>query len=137
MNGIDPPGPFYADPPFAAPPDIVLELPAPLSVNRTRRIDWASYPKVKAWMLRADAMFLMQKRKLAKPIAGRYELIITLRDGSRIDADNTAKLCIDTVRRLALVEDDDPKHLRRLTVEFGKVAGCRVTIRPMGENIDG
>lgn len=111
--------------------DIVLDLPAPLSVNRTRRIDWKSYPKVKAWIRQADAHFLMQKRKLAPAIKGRYEIIITLRDGSAIDADNTAKLLIDTVRRFNLVSDDNPTFMRKVTLEFGEVEGCRVTVRPL------
>lgn len=109
--------------------DIVLDLPAPLSVNRTRRIDWKTYPKVKAWLREADGLFLMQKRTLAPAIKGRYEIIITLRDGSSIDLDNTPKLLIDTVRRFNLVSDDDPSHMRRVTLEFGDVEGCRVTVR--------
>ena len=120
-----------SNPPFAVPADIVLDLPAPLSVNRTRRIDWKSYPKVKAWIREADGLFLMQKRKLAPAIKGRYEIIITLRDGSAIDADNTTKLLIDTVRRFNLVTNDDPKHMRKVTIEFGAVDGCRVTVRPI------
>ena len=122
----------FSDPPFAAPPDIVLELPAPLSVNRTRRIDWKAYPKVKAWIKQADALFLMQKRKLAPAIKGRYEIIITLRDGSAIDADNTLKVLCDFVHRVNLVSDDSPAFMRRVTIEFGTVDGCRVTVRPVG-----
>lgn len=123
--------PEFADRPFGVPPDIVLDLPAPLSVNRTRKIDWKAYRKVKAWQADADVLFLAQKRKLPPPIAGRYELLLTLRDGSRIDADNTAKIVIDAVRRFKLVADDSPKHMRRLTIQFGEVGGCRVTVRPM------
>jgi Holliday junction resolvase RusA-like endonuclease len=135
MIGIRPSGlPFFDevrfDAPFTVPPDIVLDLPSPLSVNRTRKIDWTAYAKTREWVARADAMFLAVKRKLPPPIRGRYEIFITLKEG-RIDADNAVKLLVDTVRRFGLVEDDDPKHLRRLTVEFGPVEGSRVTIRPM------
>jgi Holliday junction resolvase RusA-like endonuclease len=107
---------------------ITLDLPAPLSVNRTRRIDWKNYPKVKEWLRQADAHFLMQKRHLPPPIAGQYGITITLQDGSRIDADNTVKLIIDTIRRYGLVIDDNPTHMRRVVIEFGDVQGCRVTI---------
>lgn len=110
---------------------IVLNLPAPLSVNRTRKIDWANHRKVKEWQRQADALFLMQKRGLAPPITGRYELTLTLPDGSKADLDNCCKLAIDTVRRFRLVTDDSPKFMRRLVVEFGDVDGCRVTVRPM------
>ena len=109
--------------------DIVLDLPNPLSVNRTRKIDWKNYKHVKAWQQQADASFLMQKRGLSPAIKGRYEIIITLREGSRIDADNTAKLIIDCVRRFNLVSDDDPAHMRKITIEFGNVEGCRVIVR--------
>lgn len=113
---------------------IVLELPAPLSVNRTRKIDWANYHKVKQWRDQADALFLTQKRKLGPPIIGQYEAVVTLRDGSRIDADNTLKLLLDAVRRFGLVSSDSPKFLRRLVVEFGEVAGCRITLNPLDNN---
>lgn len=118
------------DPPFACPPDIVLDLPAPLSVNRTRKIDWANHRKVKAWVREADMGFLLQKRKLPPAIVGRHEIIITLAENTRIDADNTTKLAIDMIRRWHLVSDDSPQFMRRLTVEFGDVEGCRVTVRP-------
>ena len=117
------------DLPFAPPLDIVLDLPTPLSVNRTRKIDWKNYKKVTAWQRQADACFLMQKRTLASPITGRYEIILTLRDGSQTDADNTPKLVIDTLRRFRLVNDDNPTHMRKITIEFGDVEGCRVTMR--------
>jgi len=108
---------------------ITLRLPEPLSVNRTRRIDWKNYPKVKAWIKHADGLFLTQKRGLGKPITGEYEITITLRDGSLTDLDNTCKAILDVVRRFGLVTDDDPKHMKRLVVEFGDVEGCRVDIR--------
>ena len=108
---------------------IVLTLPSPLSVNRTRRIDWRNHAKTKEWLRQADAHFLMQKRGL-KPITGPFEITITLRDGSQTDADNAAKLLIDTVRRFGLVTDDSPRFMRRVIIEFGDVEGCRVAIRP-------
>ena len=119
------------NPPFAVLPDIVLNLPAPLSVNRTRKIDWANHKKTTAWLRQADAHFLLQKRGLPPPILGRYEIILTLRDGSQIDADNCSKIAIDVIRRFRLVADDDPTHMRKVTIEFGDVVGCRVIVRPM------
>ena len=120
------------DAPFAVPPDIVLSLPAPISVNRTRRIDWNNYPKVKDWMRQADALFLSQKRKLPPAIKGRYEVIITLAEGSRIDADNSVKLLIDSLRRFQLVVNDDPTRMRKVTIQFGKIEeGCQVIVRPI------
>jgi Holliday junction resolvase RusA-like endonuclease len=109
---------------------IVIDLPAPLSVNRTRRIDWRAKRRIDAWQKNADAHFLLQKRGL-QPVTGRFEILITLRDGSQIDADNAVKGVIDAVRRFRLISDDDPTHMRRVIVEFGEApSGCRVTIRP-------
>jgi len=123
--------PDVSNPPFAVPPDIVLDLPAPLSVNRTRRIDWQNYKHVKAWQREADGMFQMQKRGLPPAILGRYEIIITLSDVSVIDLDNSIKILVDTVRRFKLVTDDSPKFMRQVTIKFGDVEGSRVTVRPV------
>jgi hypothetical protein len=43
---------------------VILDLPAPLSVNRTRRIDRRSMPAQREWKRKADALFLLQKRRL-------------------------------------------------------------------------
>ena len=111
---------------------ITLNVPSPLSVNKTRRIDWREHAKTKEWLRQADAQFLLQKQALAgQAITGPFELTLTLRDGSRKDLDNCCKIAIDAVRRYRLVTDDDPAHMRRLVVEFGDVEGCRVTIRSM------
>ena len=110
--------------------DITILCPPPLSVNRTRKIDWCNHKRVKEWLRQADALFLTQKRGLPPPILGRYEIIITLQYGSRLDADNAAKSIIDLVRRFGLVTNDDFEHMRRVTIEFGDVPeGCRVTLR--------
>ena len=119
------------DVPFAPPIDIVLDLPLPLSVNKTRKIDWKSYKKTTAWLRQADAHFLMQKQRLPPPILGRFEITIMLREGCQRDADNCAKSAIDAMRRFRLISDDDPSHMRRVVIEFGDVEGCRVTIRSM------
>jgi hypothetical protein len=125
-------GELMYDPPFAVPPDIVLSLPAPISINRSRRIDWNNYPKVKEWIRQADALFLSQKRKLPPAIKGRYEVIITLQDGSQTDADNSPKLLIDFIRRVQLVTNDNPKYMRQVTILFGEVdEGCQIVIRPI------
>lgn len=109
-----------------------LSLPAPLSVNATRRIDWRNYPKVKAWLAEADGIFLQQKRALMPlAIKGPFEVTIVLRDGSRIDADNAIKAVIDVLRRFRLVADDRPELMRRVVVEFGDVEGCQVTVNPV------
>lgn len=127
--------PSMTDPPFAAPPDIVLDLPPPPSVNRTRRVDWSAIRGVKAWQNVANAYVLAAKGRAISPLKlakiSRFELLVVLSEHhSKIDLDNGLKALIDYLRRIELIEDDSPKHMRRLVVEFGLAPmGCRVTVR--------
>jgi hypothetical protein len=119
---------------------IELELPAPLSVNRTRKIDWREKKKADEWQRRADALFLTQKRGLAgKAIQGRFEASIVLGEDCRLDLDNAAKALIDMAKRFGLVVDDGPKYMRRVTLEFGEVpkGSCRLILRPWDSGDNG
>jgi Holliday junction resolvase RusA-like endonuclease len=124
----------FIERPFGIPEDIVLDVPVPLSVNRSRKIDWRSHAKFKAWQKQADAHYLLVKRKLqGKKITGRYELIIIIDEKqSGCDGDNLTKSLTDFVVRCGLVTDDSPKYCRQWTVKFGVApAGCRIILRPI------
>lgn len=108
---------------------IVLDLPKPLSVNRTRRIDWRAKPAIDRWVKSADAL-VNEPRAPAethqRALRGDYHPT----DRERDRWDNTPKHVIDYARRLELVDNDDPKRMRRLTIEFGEAPeGCRLTLR--------
>lgn len=124
------------DPPFAVPPVIVLDLPAPPSVNKVRRVNWAAVRCVKAWHNVANSYVLAAKGRTISPLrltkVPRFELhIVMSEDHTKIDLDNGLKALIDYLRRIELIEDDSPKHMRRLVVEWGKAPfGCRVTVKP-------
>lgn len=122
------------DRPFGCPPDTVLDLPAPLSVNKTRKIDWASRPKFKAWRKTADDLLRIAWARGRKPpiIPGCFEAVIVLSESvSSIDIDNGIKSLLDYAKRIECIVDDSPKYLRRLVVEFGDVPeGCRLILRP-------
>lgn len=128
--------PSYSDPPFAVPSaDIILDLPAPPSVNLTRRIDWSAVRHVKAWQNVANAYVLAAKGRKLSPLRlskiPRFELHVVMSERSKIDLDNGLKALIDYLRKIELIEDDSPKHMRRLVVEFGRAPmGCRVTVKP-------
>jgi hypothetical protein len=108
---------------------IVLDLPAPLSVNRTRRIDWAAKPRIRAWVRRADALVMSQGR-LPKRISGQFEAKLIYPEHGAIDLDNGPKGILDYARRLELIADDSPKYMRRVTLEFGEVPeGCRLILQ--------
>ena len=44
--------PSFANPPFACPPDTILDVPLPPSVNRTRKIYWRGHRQHEAWTTR-------------------------------------------------------------------------------------
>src|SRR5262249_31667769 len=127
------------DRPFALPPreliTTVLDLPAPPSVNRTRKIDWKMAPKFKGWTQAADNLVLAAKSRSVNPLGlrkvpGRFELRIVLSEAhTGLDLDNGIKWTIDYLRRIDLIVDDSPKYLRRLVVEWGAAPqGARITI---------
>jgi Holliday junction resolvase RusA-like endonuclease len=116
---------------------ITIDLPVPPSVNRTRKVDWRSCKAKTAWTKSADALVLAAKCRQISPIIlakhKTFELLITLSEHhTKIDLDNGIKWLIDYLRRIELIEDDGPKHLRRLTVEWGLAPeGARVTVTPV------
>jgi hypothetical protein len=113
---------------------VIIDLPAPMSVNRTRRINYASMPDQKAWKQQADNLYLMQKRGLEK-IEGHFEVQITICSSCRLDLDNGVKLLIDTARSYGLVPDDSPRFLRKITVMFGDAPeGARLMITSANPN---
>ena len=127
--------PSMTDPPFAAPPDIVLDLPAPPSVNRTRKLDFTSLRITNEWKAVANAYVLAAKARKNSPLrlskVQKFELHVVMAEGSRTDLDNGLKILIDYLRKIEAIENDSPKHLRRLVVEFGHAPfGCRVTVKP-------
>lgn len=116
---------------------VTLDLPPPPSVNRTRKVDWSARAVVRAWTTVADTYVLAAKGRQIDPLRltkiARFELQILLSEHhTRIDLDNGLKAVIDYLRRIELIEDDSPKHMRRLTIEWGRAPfGCRVVVRPM------
>lgn len=120
-------------PPTVRKPAVVCaDLPAPMSVNRTRRIDWKAKRAIDAWTRQADALVLSNggARRLGK-ITGRFEVTICFDESvTGIDLDNGPKQAIDFCRRLELIENDSPKYMRRVVLEWGTApTGCRVTLR--------
>ncbi len=129
--------PSMTDPPFAVPPDITLDLPAPPSVNRTRKLDFSSLRIVNAWKAVANEYVLVAKRRKEGPLKlnkiSKFELHVVFAETSKLDLDNGLKALIDYLRKIELIENDSPKHMRRLVVEFGHAPfGCRITVKPIG-----
>lgn len=123
----------FADPPFACPPDTILYLPPPPSVNRTRRVDWANAKHHQRWIAAADAEVMAAggMRHLPK-ILGTFEALLIIDEHlNNLDLDNACKAVIDYARRLGLIVNDDKKHMRKVTIEWGHAPrGCRLILRP-------
>lgn len=122
--------------------DIVLDLPAPISVNTIRRFDFSASKKLSEWKKHADQYVLAAKRHPENPVRleriARFEIEIVLHeDHVKIDADNSAKHLIDYLRMIEVIENDAPKNLRKLTVMWGHApAGCRVTVKPLPTSVN-
>lgn len=124
-------GPSMADAPFHCPPDIVLDLPPPVSVNKLRKVDWDGAKLAKNWRRVANGYLMMVKARPAR--IERFEILLVLDESTvRCDADNAIKMVVDYLRAVEMILDDSPKHMRRVVVEWGDAPlGCRVTIKPL------
>lgn len=135
--------PSYSDPPFACPPDIVLDLPVPPSVNKLRKADWASFQLGREWMRGADAYVFAAKCRHENPLKldriPRYELTVIVDEKQTgMDLDNCLKALIDYLVRVRIVENDAKKNLRRLIVEWGHAPhGVRVIVKPVELSVNG
>ena len=126
--------PSTAQPPFGMPADVVLDIPVPPSVNRTRRIDRSALRKVHGWEGAADSALMASgqyREAKANAPAAAFRLAIILDEKQcRLDPDNIIKHAVDYLRRLELIRDDSPKYFRGLRVYWGHApAGCRLILR--------
>lgn len=125
--------PSFADPPFACPPDpLIVELPAPPSVNQSRKIDWRNVAKTREWVKHCDAVILSGPRVTGKRIP-RFELYVILSEHhSRNDLDNSLKLLIDYLVRIEVIADDGKRNMRRVIVEWGEAPlGAKIMVTPL------
>ena len=126
-----------ADAPFHCPPDpliggIIVDLPAPISVNRLWRASKSSVIKSTAyvaWIKRADELVLsMGQLRGIKTICGPFSALIVVKR-SNLDIDNNSKCVLDYLQSRTFIEND--KHCERLTIEWGEApTGCRAFLKP-------
>lgn len=119
------------NPPFALPAEVVLDLPAPISVNRIWRKTKTGVIKSDAyhkWIRRADAMILETGQlKGLKTIMGPFSALIILKR-SNLDIDNNSKVVLDFAQSRRFIAND--KFCEELTLRWGDApSGCRLTLR--------
>jgi Holliday junction resolvase RusA-like endonuclease len=133
--------PSMADAPFHCPPDVVLDLPYPPSVNRLWRSTAAEKnrvylsPSYVKWKEAADALLMATRGWQIKTITGAFHLEIGLCPTSqghpRGDLDNRIKAILDYLQRVEIIAND--KNCHRLLAEWVDLRraphGCRVTVR--------
>lgn len=126
------------DRPFGCPLDHILDIPVPLSVNRTRRENKAARKDIDNWLARADAQlfasgqFKTARRQRNTKLPCEIKIILDPKK-CKLDPDNPVKNAIDYLRRLELIENDTGKHVRKITVEWGAAPeGCRIVISDLG-----
>lgn len=138
---MDAPCTSFADPPFACPPDVVIDLPYPPSVNRLWRATAAHgeqsvylAPSYVNWKKSADDLLMTYRSWRAPTIRGSFSIAIGLcppKGHKRGDIDNRVKAVLDFMQRVAVIEND--KHCQRLLVEWVESVsaphGCRVTVK--------
>lgn len=119
-------------PPLVLPPDIVLDLPTPISVNRLWRVAKAGHVikshAYKQWIKAADAMLLeLGQLKGIKPITGKFTALIVVKR-CNLDIDNANKGVLDFLESRNFILND--KFCEEVTARWGDApTGCRVTVK--------
>lgn len=111
----------------------VICLPMPPSVNglfsgQKRRF---RSPEYKAWAMEAG---LQLNRQKPVSVAGRVSLLIEVAEPKTKraqDLDNKTKALLDLLVSHGVIEGDDQRYVRRITLEWAPIEGVRVTIEAM------
>lgn len=111
------------------------DLPAPISTNalffNLPRGGRAKTEKYKKWIADARWSLLAQR---ARPVAGQVRLKFLVGEKVKIDPDNALKSCIDVLVAHGVIENDSPKFVRGISLEWSsEIDGVRVIIEPATE----
>lgn len=112
---------------------IILDLPVPPSVNalffnaKKGRVRTSIYND---WRTEAGWILKMQK---AQAISGPVSLAYQVEDKGRADLGNLEKAITDLLVTHGMIEGDGRDVVRKITMEWADVQGCRVTVQSVGE----
>jgi Holliday junction resolvase RusA-like endonuclease len=113
------------------PQDIVLDLPLPVSVNRTSGSRLGSkHHLVKEWRRQANAYLMLTRQgKLLKLIPGTVFIEIVWDIQDIADIDNRIKHLLDYLQDLGVMNNDN-KVAGLYVIKGATIAGCRVRVQP-------
>lgn len=110
---------------------IVLNLPIPVSVNAlffNAKKGRVRTDKYNAWRTEAGWMLKEQRQK---PIPGPVALALEVKDEGRFDLSNMMKSVEDLLVLHGMIEGDGRDVVRKITMEWADIKGCRVTVQSM------
>lgn len=108
-----------------------IKLPFPPSINQMfgarRGKGRGRYilPEYANWRAEATAALYEQR---PRPVLGPCQVWIDLDDRRQGDADNRTKPILDALVEFGTLGGDSKKHVRRVSIGWAKVDGCRVAI---------
>lgn len=123
------------DAPFHTPAELVINLPLSPSTNhlfatvgkkRIRTVEYTAWAK--------EAGYLLNKQR-PPLMAGKVILLIEVEEPKtaiRQDCTNRIKAVEDLLVSHRVLQGDDQRFVRSVTVAWADVAGVRITIRPVG-----
>lgn len=132
-----------ADAPFHCPPELVVDLPFPPSVNKIWRHSAAISsksvvlaPSYLRWKSAADALLMATKDWRKAKITDRFTAVIIIcaptQGHQRGDLDNRVKAIFDFLQRVEIIRND--KDCQKFSIEWGTPisapTGCRVFLSP-------
>jgi len=118
--------------PFHNPAELIIALPMPPTTNNLfatvgkNRIRTVEY---KAWAAEAGYVLNRQRPPL---MAGKVSLLIEVEEpktARRQDVANREKAVVDLLVSHRVIQGDDQRFVREITLRWADVAGVRVTIR--------
>lgn len=110
---------------------LVIQLPMPPSTNRlffnvvAGRV---KTPEYQDWIKEAQALIAIQR---PPKIKGRVRLFIEVAEpktARRMDCTNRIKASEDILVTTGIIEGDDQRYVRGVTVEWAPIEGIRITI---------
>jgi Holliday junction resolvase RusA-like endonuclease len=133
----------YSDPPFHCPPDpVVINLIMPPTTNtlffnaRGGHAGRIRTPEYNAWIKEAGWQLASQR---PPQVLGRVSLLIEVQEPEtkrRQDVANREKAVTDLLVSHRIIEGDDQRFVREITLRWAPVNGVLITIRPADQQAE-